>query len=269
MVSSSGMKTKKKWMSKYYKLKLQFTGSKYLGWQIQKDFSPTVQGELNKACSEIFKNQSVHTIGSGRTDTGVHSLGHIVRLEAPFEIPDIALKKGLNSILPEDIRVTDVERTTKEFKPTNDALKKEYFYLFTNNESTSAFQTQFIPNYRHELNIEKMKEACKLFVGEHDFKNFYCTGSELNSTVREIYECSLDFHNLDFHEILPSHYIFKITGNGFLKQMVRLIVGTIWEVGRGKVTIEELALELQKPGEKKLGITAPAAGLFKNRVWYS
>lgn len=252
----------------FYKLELQFNGTRYLGWQIQKDFSPTVQGELNKACCEIFKNKDIHTVGSGRTDTGVHSLGHIVRLKAPFKIEERALLKGLNSLLPKDIRVLGVEHIQKDFSATSDATKKEYIYLFTNNSVQGAFQKDFITNYRFDLDIDLMKEACKLFVGDHDFKNFYCTGSEVNSTEREIFECELNFFDAQFHEILPSHYVFKISGNGFLKQMVRLIMGTLWEVGRGKLSIEELEKELCSPGKKKLGATAPPQGLYKSKVFY-
>lgn len=250
-----------------YKLEIQFKGTRFLGWQKQKDFEPTVQDILERACSKIFKS-TVSTVGSGRTDSGVHSLGHVVKLKAPFNIPDEALLKGINSQLPGDIRVIKVSKCSEGFRPTNDALKKEYIYLFSNLNDSSALQEDFIVNNRFDLDFEKMKKACELFIGKHDFKNFYCVGSDVNSTVREIYECDLEFKKMDFHGILPDHFIFRIVGNGFLKQMVRLIVGTVWEVGRGKVSLENLGSELKKPQDKKLGITAPSNGLYKTKVWY-
>ena len=255
-------------MSSFYKVFLEFKGSRFLGWQIQKDFSPTVQGEFNKACSEIFKSNEIHTIGSGRTDTGVHSISHVVKLKAPFEIPNGALLKALNSKLNRDIRVNKIESCSEDFLPTNNALKKEYKYLFTNNDNLSAFQSDFIENCRFDLDIEKMKKACEIFIGEHDFKDFQCTGTNVSSTTREIFECELYFHELDFHGVLPGHFVFRVVGSGFLKQMVRQMVGTLWSIGRGKTTLNELEQSLQKPSGKRLGITAPPSGLYKTKVWY-
>lgn len=252
----------------YFRLKLQFKGSLFLGWQKQKDFKPTVQDTLERVCEKIFKSTEIRTVGSGRTDSGVHSLNHIVQLEAPFDIEPVNLTKALNSQLPLEIRVLEVIRSSKNFRPTSDAIKKEYIYLFSNLETPMALQSDFIVNNRFNLDFDAMKKACQLFVGSHDFKNFYCTGSDINSTIREIFECDLTLHEMNFHGILPNHYVFRIVGSGFLKQMVRLIVGTIWEVGRGKLTLEELALELKEPGDKKLGNTAPPNGLFKSKVWY-
>ncbi len=254
--------------SNYYRLTIEFKGTRFFGWQKQKDFCPTVQDDLEAALKKIFKTQEIKSIGSGRTDTGVHSLGHIVKVCVPFEIEEESLKKALNSNLSQDIRVKYVQRCEKDFRPTNDAVSREYIYLFSNLDSPNAFQTDFIPNISHKLDITKMQKACSLFIGVHDFKNFYCTGSQINSTQREIYDCSLSYTDLNFHNILPSHYELKIEGSGFLKQMVRLIVGTIWQVGRGKVSLEELESELRTPGVKKLGITAPACGLFKTKVKY-
>lgn len=255
-------------LSKYYKLNLEFKGSRFLGWQKQKDYSPTVQDELEKALSIIFKSEDIHSIGSGRTDTGVHSLGHIVKIKVPFEIEKESLKRAINSILTSDIRIIHIDDSKEDFRPTNDAKSREYMYLFSNLSAPNAFQKDFIPNVSYELDIDQMKSACVLFEGEHDFKNFYCTGSQVNSTVREIFKCSLEFHQLDFHSILPAHYVFRIEGSGFLKQMVRLIVGTIWQVGRGKVSLEDLEVELLSPGNQKLGMTAPACGLYKTSVVY-
>lgn len=252
----------------FYKLKVSFKGTRYLGWQIQKDFHPTVQGTLNNACSEIFKSKEIKTIGSGRTDSGVHSLGHIVKLEAPFEIDHMGLLKGLNSILPDDIRVLEIDRCKENFLPTNHAKNKTYKYLFTNDQIHNPFQVDSIANFRFELEVDAMKKACELFVGEHDFKDFECTGSDVSSTTRTIYKCDLYYQNVDMHGVMNGHWVVEINGNGFLKQMVRLIVGTIWNVGRGKTTLLEIENSLKTPSGKRLGAVAPACGLYKVSVEY-
>ena len=252
----------------FYKLKVSFKGTRYLGWQIQKDFHPTVQGTLNKACSEIFKSEEIKTIGSGRTDTGVHSLGHIIKLSAPLKIDYTGLLKGLNSILPDDIRVIDVSECYESFLPTNHAKNKTYKYLFTTEQIQSPFHVDAIANCRFELDIEKMKKACELFIGEHDFKDFECTGSDVSSSSRIIYNCKLSWQEIDMHGIMSGHWVFEVTGNGFLKQMVRLMVGTLWNIGRGKTTLEELEKSLKQPLGKRLGAVAPACGLYKISVEY-
>ncbi len=252
----------------YYKLAIQFKGTRYLGWQIQKDFHPTVQGELNSCLEQIFKSNDIHTIGSGRTDTGVHSLSHVVKVKAPFKIEFEGLRRGLNAILPEDIRILSVEDCNSDFLPTNDAQRKEYRYLFSLGKNPSAFQTDIIANNRFDVDVELMKKACGLFIGEHDFSDFQCVGSDVSSSVREIFECELYKKEVDFHGILPGHYVFRVVGSGFLKQMVRLMVGCIWDVGRGKTTLEELKSSMTNPLGKRLGPVAPPEGLYKFDVQY-
>lgn len=254
--------------SSYYKILISFKGTRYLGWQIQKDFEPTVQGEFNKACCKVFKSNEIHTIGSGRTDTGVHSLGHIVKLEAPFFIEYENLKKALNTNLPDDIRVLNVEKSDSEFLPTNHAKQKTYKYLFTNKKDLNPFTSDLVANCPFELDFELMKKACILFIGKHDFKDFQCTGSDVSSTVREIFSCSLSYHETNFHGIVSGHWVLEVTGNGFLKQMVRLIVGCLWNIGRGKTTLDSLEESLDRPLGKRLGAVAPACGLYKISVEY-
>jgi tRNA pseudouridine38-40 synthase len=252
----------------FYKLKVSFNGAKYLGWQIQKDFHPTVQGTFNKACESLFKTTEIKTIGSGRTDTGVHSLGHIVKLEAPLEIPYEGVLRGLNSVLPSDIRVLEVSACDEGFLPTNHAKRKTYKYLFTNNKATNPFHADLIANISFDLNFDVMEQACEIFVGEHDFSDFQCTGSEVATTVREIYSCKLYQHKTNLHGIIEDHWVFEVTGSGFLKQMVRLMMGTLWNIGKGNTTISELQKSLQSPQGKRLGAVAPACGLYKVSVEY-
>lgn len=253
----------------FYKILLAFKGSRYLGWQKQKDFSPTVQDELERILANVFKTDGIKTVGSGRTDTGVHSLGHVVKVKAPFAIAPESLVKALNSSLPPDIRALEAAFCDKEFRPTNDALRKEYRYLFTNNKAVSPFQIGLLANYPFELDFDAMKAACEVFVGTHDFKDFSCKGSDPSSTVRTVFECELTTDiSPQMQGVLPEYHCLRIVGSGFLKQMVRLVMGSLWHVGRGKIDSKEIKMALESGSEKRLGEVAPPEGLYKYRTWY-
>lgn len=249
------------------KVIIQFDGHKYLGWQIQKDMGPTVQGEFNKALKKLYKSD-VKTIGSGRTDTGVHSLQHHITFEPPFEIPIDKIPKALNTFLPDSIRALQCSRVSSDFRPTNDAICKEYHYFFSNLETPPPIVRHYMSNITFDLNYESMKEACRLFIGEHDFKTFHCVGSDPSTTIRKITKCEIVKAPESMSGAIPEHYIIRIKGNGFLKQMVRLIVGAIWSVGRGKLKLDDIRDALLSTPKKHLTPVAPAEGLFKISVEY-
>lgn len=251
-----------------YKMNLSYDGRAYFGWQIQ-DQEITVQGTLNNALKKIFKSD-VKTVGAGRTDTGVHALFQVVKVTVPFYIEENSLVKALNANLPQDIRVNSCILSSEEFRPTNDAIKKTYYYLFSNEEVTTPFQKDLLPNISYELDFEMMKKACSLFIGTHNFSDFKCVGTETKSDIRTIFECTLDGpHHDTFQELFPKYYKISISADGFLKQMVRLIVGAIWNVGMGKVTLTELEEALKTPKGKRFGPVAPSFGLYKAAVFYS
>ena len=255
-------------MDCYYNLRIQFRGTNYQGWQTQPNV-PTVQGQLNQALFRIFKSSNVHSIGSGRTDAGVHALDYLVKIKVPFHIEHNSLISALNSNLNTDIRVMHAESSTQDFLPTNHAKSKEYIYRFSNLSGANAFQSEFIPNISYNLDFALMESACRLFIGRHDFSDFQCTGSDVKTTVREIFECDLTHcTHATLGGMFPEHYQFRVVGNGFLKQMVRLMVGTLWNVGRGKLALDQLECALQKPTGKKLGFVVPACGLVKSKVSY-
>ena len=249
----------------YYRLTLQYKGTTYSGWQIQPD-AKTIQGELHEALKKITKSPSVKSIGSGRTDAGVHALDQVVKIQIELEIPPENLVKALNSNLPDDIRVLKASLSDDAFMPTVDAISKEYIYRFTTGRTPTAFQREFIANHAFELDRKLMDEACKILIGKHDFMNFYTEGTEVNSTIREIFECEI----LDARQdgIFPEHFVFRVVGSGFLKQMVRLLVGALWNVGRGKISLEEFKKSLQEPSRSRLGAVAPPEGLYLARVNY-
>jgi tRNA pseudouridine38-40 synthase len=252
-----------------YKAKIQYIGTSYCGWQIQPT-DKTIQGSLNKALIQINKSKDIVTLGSGRTDSGVHAFGQVVKISMPLLIGSEELIKALNSLLPQDIRVLEVQKVSKDFHPIAQAKWKEYSYLFSTSRNLSVFHKQFVTEAPTGLNIEKMKSACKLFEGEHDFKDFQCVGTEVSSTVRCVFSCQLEDY-IDSWGPFPNEpniYMLSVNGNGFLKQMVRLIVGTLWSVGQEKVSLEALESSLLSPSGEKLGIVAPPNGLYLKEVFY-
>lgn len=255
-------------MIHYYRLILQYKGTHYLGWQVQPESAgKTVQGELNKAL-EIVSKARAQSMGAGRTDSGVHALGQVAKVGIELQIPPENLVKALNVNLPDDIRVIHAAVSDYEFFPTVHATSKEYHYRFTCTRMFTAFQNDLIVNHPFELDIEKMRQACKLLIGQHDFTNFYCEGTDVSSTVREIFECEILEISQGDWGMLPSHYVFRIVGSGFLKQMVRLIMGALWNVGRGKITLEHFASSLTSTPMQRLGPVAPPSGLYMVRVNY-
>lgn len=252
-----------------YKLILQYKGSRYSGFQIQvKD--QTIQGELNQALKILSKCESVKSIGSGRTDAGVHALGQVVKIEIPVNIPEQGLVKGINSHLPHDIRVIQAERTDETFHPIYSAKSKEYNYVFSTQELITPFADELVTHFPYELDVEIMRKGCQLFCGEHDFINYQCTGTDVETTVRKIYECEILHFKGDGHfkNLLEDYYVLRVVGNGFLKQMVRLMMGALWSLGRGKISLEDLEKSLKTPLSQRLGATAPPQGLYLKEVHY-
>ncbi|MBF0359919.1 MAG: tRNA pseudouridine(38-40) synthase TruA [Oligoflexia bacterium] len=290
-----------------YKFIVQYKGTNYSGWQIQTkgglEHFKSVQGEiefsLRKMCNDN-NNNNVKIVGASRTDAKVHALGQVFKATIPIEIPLKGLHLGLNSLLPPDIRIVEVTTCDEKFHPRKDAKWKEYLYIFKHRPQTNQanhydiFYQDLIANYPYQyknFDLPKMIEACKYFEGKHSFKNFYCKGSDVKTFEREIYKCELfqfefkdmftsttpptpltdtkDTINLNLN-LNPTFYQLRIIGNGFLKQMVRLIVGTLWNIGNGKVEFSELqsALRGELDETKHLGCVAAAEGLYLNKISY-
>lgn len=253
----------------HYKLILQYKGTNYLGWQVQPlEYGKTIQSELNEALKIVAKSSEVKSIGSGRTDAGVHALGQVVKISIPLRIDPKKLVPALNVKLPNDIRVIDAEDSTEAFIPTIHARSKEYHYRFTTRKFVASHQNELIANYPFDLDLEKMRKACLILRGLHDFTNYYTEGTEVKSTIREIFSCELEIIQTTDWDILPQHYVLKIVGSGFLKQMVRMLIGALWNVGRGKVSLQEFEDSLTAKRISRLGPVAPPEGLYLVRVNY-
>ena len=252
-----------------YKFKVGYKGSNYLGWQVQKDSQKTIQGQINNALKLLSKGE-VKTLASGRTDAGVHALGQIFKGQIICKINPDALIRGMNSILPNDIKIFECDFCDKDFHPIRDSLWKEYHYFFTNNIENNPFLNSTISNYSYSLDLLQMQKACSLFEGEHDFANFYSLGSEVLTTVKTILSCSIE-HNLadNSNPYTPGpYYVLKIRGSGFLKQMVRMIMGGVWLVGRNSLDLNKLKKAIDNSDSGKVSFVAPANGLFLNEVKY-
>jgi tRNA pseudouridine38-40 synthase len=241
------------------KIIIKYLGKNYHGWQ--KQFGEkTIQGEIEKAAEKVFK-QKIDLIGSGRTDAGVHALGQTANFKIKNNIPEEKVLYALNSNLPKDIRVVDSREVDMEFHSRYNAIGKTYQYNIYNSRIIDPFRkdtSYFIP---YKLDIDKILRSKDYFIGEHDFQAFMATGSSVQSTVRKIFKI-----NMTSKDNLIS---FNITGNGFLYNMVRIIIGTLIDVGRGKIeenTIENIILSRDR---KFAGHTAKAEGLFLKKVYYN
>lgn len=252
-----------------YRITVQYKGTQYSGFQVQLS-DKTIQGEINSVLKVLSKSEDIKSVGSGRTDAGVHALAQVMRIEIPVDIPVAGLVRGMNSLLPEDIRVIDASVVNDKFHPIYSAKSKEYNYVFTTDEVISPFARELMTHFPFELDIELMKKGCQIFCGEHDFINYQCVGTDIESTVRKVMSCELVRFESSGHwgNLAGEYYVFKVVGNGFLKQMVRLLMGALISLGKGKITLEDLEKSLKTPLKNRLGPTAPPQGLYLKEVHY-
>ena len=257
--------------SYFYKLNISYCGNNYFGWQKQKTAGiETIQGTLEEKLNELSKGALINTIGSGRTDTGVHAISQVVRVEMKAPFPKEMFLKGINNLLPSDIRINGCSETNQDFHPVFGAKEKTYVYAFSNNSSKPFFSRRWL-TYNKEVDIELMSKGARLFEGNHDFSNYMCVGTEVKSTVRHVKSCQLrKSQNIDLGEckIEGNFYLLEITGNGFLKQMVRLIVGSLIALNERKIFVSDIEESLKVMDGKKLGATVPGHGLYLKSVTY-
>ncbi|MDB9786602.1 tRNA pseudouridine(38-40) synthase TruA [Bacteriovoracaceae bacterium] len=253
-----------------YIMRTQYEGTRYFGWQIQKEL-PTIQGEINRILEKLTCSDQIYSIGSSRTDAGVHCLDQVVKVSLPVEFCAKKLEYAMNGLLPKDIRVSSIITCEESFHPLRHVETKEYAYYFHDSRYNPVIANNFVAKYPYrDLDFGLLKDACNALIGKWDFKNFYCTGSVVHSTHREILSCSIGIENqsLPLKLCLPEVIVFKIEGTGFLKQMVRLIMGSLWAIATKKKELFELkdALSGELPSGRKLGVVAPAKGLFLTKT---
>jgi tRNA pseudouridine38-40 synthase len=245
-------------MVRNIKLLIAYDGTAYHGWQTQLN-KVTIQETIEKALSIVMK-QKIDLTGSGRTDSGVHALGQVANFKADTKIPEDKIKIALNANLPPDIRILDSVDVDMSFNARFNALDKTYMYQIYYDRVGNPFYSRYSCFIPQSLDIDKMEEALKLIMGTHDFKGFMASGSYVKTTVRTIYDTKL----IKEGNLLKLY----INGDGFLYNMVRIIAGTLIDIGKGTKTIDCIEDVLINKNRKVLGQTAPPQGLFLMKVNY-
>ena len=240
------------------KLTLQYDGCAYHGWQTQEN-AVTVQETVEKSIKKLTGVRS-QLVGCGRTDTGVHAENYICNFKSETAIPCDKLPYALNTHLPSDIVCINAEDAEADFDSRKSAKGKTYTYVIANSKYKNVFYNNRAWHYRYSLNIDEMKKAAAHFIGTHDFIGFAASGFTVKTTVRTI--SSIDISkNKDIIKI-------RVTGNGFLYNMVRIIAGTLVFAGNGKINPDDIPDIIKSKDRKKAGITAPACGLYLTEVYY-
>jgi tRNA pseudouridine38-40 synthase len=246
-------------MPKNFKIIIEYDGARFHGWQRQKD-DRTIQQAIETALTTMTGGRVILN-GSGRTDAGVHACGQTANCLCQTDLPAAVFHKGLNSILPGDIVIKDCRRVAEEFHARYDVKSKIYHYRIINRNIPPAIGRQYAWFIRRKLDPAAMRSAISHIIGSHDFKSFEGAGSPRSHTTRNIMAAELVEHE-------DGVLIFKIEADGFLRYMVRNIVGTLVDVGLGKISPAQFSDILAAQNRRKASATAPAHGLFLMEVKY-
>jgi len=240
-------------------MRIQYDGSGYHGWQRQSRMK-SVQQTLEKVLSKVF-NQTIEIDGSGRTDAGVHALGQCVSFKVNLTMPIENVKFVVNRRLPSDIYVECVTLRSDDFHARYCAIGKTYVYKIYTDQARNPFLDKYAFHFEHALDITAIKDAMRHFIGTYDFKTFMASGSNTENTVQTIYRFDL--------EVVANEIVFTITGDGFLYNMVRIIIGTLIHVGTGKIKVSDIPSIIESEDRNRAKYTAPAHGLYLKSVYYS
>ena len=243
---------------KNFKIAIEYDGSRYCGWQRQ-NHDPTIQAEIEKALKTIT-GQKISVVGSGRTDAGVHAYGQVANFKCDTRLNAHDFAGAINSLTPDDIVITGCEEVDGTFHARYSVKSKVYVYKILNRSHPAALYRQYAWHIRKELNLGAMRRAITHLIGSHDFKAFEGAGSPRSHTTRCVLGANL---SKEAHCLL-----FEIEADGFLRFMVRNIVGTLVEVGLGKLTPDDFKGVLTSRDRSQAGPTAPAQGLFLKKVNY-
>lgn len=239
-------------------LRLKYDGSRYHGWQVQKNditVAQTMEEALEKVCGHRVK-----LVGCGRTDAGVHALRYCANFKSDCRVPLDRLPLAVNARLPGDIAVTAAVEAPEDFNAIGSCIKKEYIYKIHNSNIRDPFLEKRVCFYPQHLDMERMQAAARAFEGTHDFKAVRSVGTETKTTVRTVYWCRAEKEG----ELIT----VSICANGFLYNMCRAMVGTMVYASYGKLCPEEIPSLLEKGDRRLTGPTMPPQGLYLNRVWY-
>lgn len=246
-------------MPKTIKLTIAYDGTAFVGWQRQEQ-GVSIQGAIEEALATI-EGAAVTLHGAGRTDAGVHALAQVASARVSTQLDDPTMARALNANLPGAIRITAVETVTDDFHARFSATGKFYEYRIWNGPAIPPFIRLYAWHVPEPLNLAAMQEAARAIVGEHDFAGFRSAQSVNHTTVRRVW-------NAEWHASSDGLLVFHISGNGFMRHMVRSLAGTLVEVGRGQRPASDLARLLRTPDRSAAGRTAPPHGLFLVKVAY-
>lgn len=243
-----------------YRITIQYDGSRYRGWQLQNNVDDTIQGKLEKILERMY-GYHIDIIGSGRTDAGVHALGQVANFHLKLQEDEEKLFARINEYLPEDISVTNVMQMNPRFHARFSAISKTYRYRIYYGICANVFERKYQYYYKgNKLDINKMKTAAKHLIGEHDFMSFCGNKHMKKSTVRTIFEINIKDDN--------DEVVIDYTGDGFLQNMVRILTGTLIDIGTGKIAEDEIISILNSRNRENAGFTAPSKGLTLVSVKY-
>ncbi len=240
-----------------YRLLIEYNGTRYSGWQVQKN-ARTVQGELLRAAREVTRRDKLEVYGAGRTDAGVHALGQVAHLDVASTLPPATLRERLNERLPADIHVRDLRVMTHRFHARHDAVARRYLYQVSRRRT--AFAKPYVWWVRERLDADAMREAASAFVGRHDFEAFSDDEASEKSTLVQVDDVSV--------EDAGALVLIRVTGSHFLWRMVRRMVGVLVAVGSGQLEPSAVGSLMRGTGELPAQLTAPASGLFLEAVLY-
>lgn len=245
---------------KNYKIIIQYDGTRYKGWQVQKSTDMTIQGKLQDVLSAMT-GLEVEVIGSGRTDAGVHALGQVANFHIPEHFTKEEVLEYLNHYLPMDIAVTDIEEVDERFHARYHAVSKTYMYRIHTSTIPNVFERKYMYTYTEPLDVNAMREAAKYMIGSHDYMAFCGNKKMKKSTVRTV--TAIDIVEKK-NEIQISY-----TGDGFLQNMIRIMTGTLIEVGNGMKKVEDISRVLESKVRENAGYMVPAEGLILKNVEYN
>ncbi len=240
---------------------LSYDGTAYGGWQVQVNAN-TIQAEVERAL-QIVAGQPIRAVASGRTDAGVHAIGQVVSFACDTVLEDDVLRRALDANLPKDIVAIDVREVPEGFHAIRDTVRKRYRYVIQDGPLRDVFAQRYAWYFPHRLDDRAMGQAARLLIGRHDFASFETSGSRRVNSVRTVYDLSVHRQSGDHLE----RVVIEVEADGFLYNMVRNIVGTLVEVGRGKRPVGWVSDVLKAQDRKVAGMTAPPQGLFMLRVW--
>ena len=244
------------------KLTVAYDGTHYSGWQIQPN-APTIEKELDTAIYALT-GEKLHVTGASRTDAGVHGLGNVAVFDTESTIPGSRFCYALNRYLPEEISILESREVKGDFHPRHCNTKKTYEYKILNTPFPIPQQRNYAWHVPGKLDTVRMREAAELLVGEHDFKSFCCVRTQTETTVRHVY--GLEISEQDAYG--AKMFTIRITGNGFLYNMVRIIAGTLVQVGKGQLSADDVAQMLEAKDRTAAGQTAPPQGLTLMNIEY-